>query len=178
MRRGKNTFLCGYKRNDSNLHSIKTLLWQEMAKIVDDQLLLAKNPQCMKMLEKTGHNFPLPEKVLFSDNVIKVNKRDKEQERVLLVTDKAVYNLKPKDYQKCQRRIAIDKIVSISEAKDSDEFTVHVPEEYDYLFKTLCSYNIKKKKKKCAQQKSKHRIIEIISQVNFVLICCCCSCDT
>ncbi|ETO23692.1 hypothetical protein RFI_13487 [Reticulomyxa filosa] len=141
-----------------------------MATASEDHLLLAKNTSCQKMLLKMGtflhynnkkrkqrqqlfskmlgNNFPIPEKIIFSDNLIKINKRGKEQERVLLITDKAVYNLKPKEYHKCQRRIDIDKIVSISEAKDSDEFTVHVPEEYDYRYKT----------------KSKHHIIEIISE--------------
>ncbi|ETO30714.1 hypothetical protein RFI_06406, partial [Reticulomyxa filosa] len=92
--------------------------------------------------QRKRNNFPLPEKVIFSDNLIKINKRSKEQERVLLITDKAVYNLKPKEYHKCQRRIDIDKIVSVSEAKDSDEFTIHVPEEYDYRYKTVCAKHI------------------------------------
>ncbi|MES1916553.1 MAG: hypothetical protein MHM6MM_008369, partial [Cercozoa sp. M6MM] len=102
----------------------------------DDNLKLARNSSVRKMLHKKGHNLPKPEQVYFSDFVVKINRREKEQRRVLLVTDKALYNLMPKDFSSCKRRIKIDDVVSITMSQRSDEFVVHVPEEYDYRFKS------------------------------------------
>jgi len=102
----------------------------------NDHLCLAGNHAVQKMLNKWGKNTPSPEVVQFSDFVIKINHREKEQTRVLLVTDKGVYNLMPNNYGKCKRRIAIETIVSITASQISDEFVLHVPEEYDYRFKS------------------------------------------
>jgi len=113
---------------------------------VDDWLGLAQNPQCLKMLARMGDNFPEQEKVLYSEKVLKINKRGKEQERVLLLTDKAIYNLKPKDFGKCQRRIDLEKVVSVTVSNESKEFALHIPEEYDYRYKSenkkTCSKSI------------------------------------
>jgi serum/glucocorticoid-regulated kinase 2 len=101
-----------------------------------DHLCLQGNHSVQKMLNKYGKNNPMPEKVCFSDFVIKINRRGKEQTRVMLVTDKAVYNLMPNNYGNMKRRIGIDKVASITCSQISDEFVVHVPEEYDYRFKS------------------------------------------
>jgi hypothetical protein len=42
----------------------------------------------------------------------------------------------PNNYAKCKRRIAIDRVASITASQVSDEFVLHVPEEYDYRFKS------------------------------------------
>jgi len=68
--------------------------------------------------------------------VIKINRREKEQTRVMLITNKAVYNLMPNNYGKCKRRIAIDELGSVTASQVSDEFVLHVPAEYDYRFKS------------------------------------------
>jgi serum/glucocorticoid-regulated kinase 2 len=107
-----------------------------MAEEKNDHLCLAGNHAVQKMLNKWGKNTPSPEVVQFSDFVIKINHREKEQTRVLLITDKAVYNLMPNNYGKCKRRIAIETIVSVTASQISDEFVLHVPEEYDYRFKS------------------------------------------
>jgi serum/glucocorticoid-regulated kinase 2 len=101
-----------------------------------DHLCLSGNHSVRNMLLKYGKNKPNPEKVVFSDFVIKINRRDKEQTRVMLVTDKAMYNLMPNNYANMKRRIAIDKVGSITCSEVSDEFVIHVPEEYDYRFKS------------------------------------------
>ena len=88
------------------------------------------------MLAKHGIQHPTPEVVLFSDFVIKINRREKEQTRVMLITDKAIYNLLPNNYTKCKRRINIQLLVSITVSQISDEFVLHVPDEYDYRFKS------------------------------------------
>jgi len=101
-----------------------------------DHLCLAGNHSVQKMLNKNGKNTPLPEIVKFSDFVIKINRREKEQTRVMLITNKAVYNLMPNNYGKCKRRIAIDELGSVTASGISDEFVLHVPAEYDYRFKS------------------------------------------
>jgi len=102
----------------------------------DDTLRLSNNIECLKMLNKMGDNFPNNERVVMSLELVKINKRGKEQNRVLLLTDKALYNLKPKELSKCQRRIDIEKIGSITVSETSREFAIHIPEEYDYRYKS------------------------------------------
>jgi serum/glucocorticoid-regulated kinase 2 len=101
-----------------------------------DHLCLAGNHSVQKMLNKHGKNTPLPEIVKFSDFVVKINKKGKEQTRVMLITNKAIYNLMPNNYGKCKRRIDVAEIGSITASQMSDEFVLHVPAEYDYRFKS------------------------------------------
>jgi len=101
-----------------------------------DHLCLGGNHSVNRMLQKFGRNSPMPERVVFSDFVIKINRRDKEQTRVMLITDKAIYNLMPNNYGNMKRRIGIEKLASITCSQTSDEFVLHVPEEYDYRFKS------------------------------------------
>jgi len=111
-----------------------------------DHLCLQTNRLALKMLDKMspGSN----EKVQFSDFVIKINRKDKEQTRVLLITDVYLYNLMPNNYSKCKRRIDLKDILGVSVSESSDEFVVHVPDEYDYRFKSA----------------KKDKIIEILSE--------------
>jgi len=101
-----------------------------------DPLGLGCNHSVQRMLSKSGQNNPTAEEVYFSELVIKINRRGKEQMRVMCITDKAVYNLMPNNYGKCKRRIAISSLASITVSQTSDEFVLHVPEEYDYRFKS------------------------------------------
>jgi len=103
--------------------------------VVRDNLHLASNVQCKKMLGKLGENWPENEKVILSLALIKINRKGKEQQRVMLVTDKAIYNLMPRDLSKCRRRIRLENVASVTFSTSSFEFAVHVPEEYDYRFK-------------------------------------------
>lgn len=75
-----------------------------------------------------------PEKLQFSDSVIKINKRDKAQGRHLIITDQAVYNFHPKKYSKCRRRIAHSKIKSMVLSHASDELVLQIYNEHDYRF--------------------------------------------
>jgi len=100
-----------------------------------DTLKLASNASCSKMLSKLGENWPDSEKVQLSLSLIKINRKGKEQQRVMLITDKAIYNLMPKDYSKCRRRIRLENVASVTFSTSSNEFAIHVPEEYDYRFK-------------------------------------------
>lgn len=100
----------------------------------NDRLGLSRDAKVAKLLASL--NKQGPEKVTFSDMVVKINRKGKEQTRCVLVTDKALYNLKANNFGKCQRRIALEKIVSVTLSTVSEEFVLHVPEEYDYHFKS------------------------------------------
>lgn len=104
--------------------------------VANDALVLSKNDECVRMLLKMGDNYPEPEQIQLSEQVIKINSKQKEQKRVLLVTDKALYNLIPNSYKQCKRRIPIEKIASITISTASQQFAIHIPDEYDYLFKS------------------------------------------
>jgi len=101
-----------------------------------DRLSLNGNAAVQKMLQKNAAQGKTPETVTFSDFVLKINRREKEQTRVMLITNRAIYNLLPNNYGKCKRRIDIDKLVAITASKTSDEFVIHIPDEYDYRFKS------------------------------------------
>ena len=79
----------------------------------NDILNLSSNAQCQRMLNKYGDNVPQIEKVTLSAQIIKINKRNKEQNRIFLLTDKALYQLKPKELNKCNRRYICNDITSI-----------------------------------------------------------------
>jgi serum/glucocorticoid-regulated kinase 2 len=119
-----------------------------------DHLSLGSMQEVRKMMSKNGGSSH--EKVLFSDLLVKINKKEKEQTRVLLITDKALYNMKPNKYSSCQRRIALDIIDSVSISSVSNEFVVHVGEEYDYRFKGAKKQVIAAILKKAASINSRH----------------------
>jgi len=69
------------------------------------------------------------ETIFLSCNVTKYNDLGFRQERVIAVTDNAIYNFKKKTIQ---RRIPIEKLESISLSTMSSEFVLHIKGEYDY----------------------------------------------
>jgi hypothetical protein len=89
------------------------------------------------------------EVIYFSDKLTKINRYGLGQERNILVTNLAIYNLKKKSLK---RRIDIKSIRGITVSKITDEFVIHGNDvEYDYNY-------ISQKKKK---------IIEFISKSYF-----------
>ena len=74
--------------------------------------------------------------ILWSCAVTKINRKGKHQKRALLITNRHVLNLMPDNYAKCNRCIALDKLHHLTVSKESEEFALHVAEEYDYRFKT------------------------------------------
>ena len=97
------------------------------------------------------NNITREEEIQFSDKILKVNKYGFKQERNILITDKAIYNLKKTSLK---RRIGYKTIIGISLSKISDEFVIHCNDiDYDYHY-------ISPKKK---------TIIELISK-NYQLI--------
>jgi len=104
-----------------------------------DFLGFQENTEIMDFVKASGDT-----RIVFSDNVQKVNKRLKIQERVLVMTDRALYNFekfkKPKKGMNYgfKRRIDLRSVAGISVSKLSDNFfVVHVPSEYDYVYETV-----------------------------------------
>eukprot|EP01083_Nonionella_stella_P298391 1012873_1 len=101
-----------------------------------DYLNMATNKKILKMLNKNGNNHPDPEQVILSTKLWKINRKGKSQKRILLITDKAIYNIKPNKLNTCQRRIMLEAVASITSSK-SHEFTINITSEYDYRYKSL-----------------------------------------
>lgn len=77
------------------------------------------------------------ETVQFSDSVIKINRRGKQQNRDLLVTNSAIYNFLPGKYSKCKRLILISNVSGLLLSKLSDELIIQVTGEHDYHYKVV-----------------------------------------
>ena len=77
-------------------------------------------------------NVTRDESIQFSDKIIKINKYGFKQERNIIITDQAIYNLKKTSLK---RRIDLKSIKGITLTKASDEFVIHCnDEEYDYQY--------------------------------------------
>jgi len=141
-----------------------------MADSMADSLGLSSNASCDKMLKKLGENWPDPEVVKLSLSLIKINRKGKEQNRVMLITDKAIYNLMPRDYSKCRRRIRLENVASVTFSKVTTEFAIHVPEEYDYRFKAAddsAKNSVKKVLAEVYKQKVKSSLrVQEVDQAN------------
>jgi len=96
---------------------------------VGDYLGISQDIRVQKMLAKYNDK-----SVLFVDTVDKINKQYKVQQRVLLLTEHGIYNLKPGKLV-FNRRIDISTVGGVSLSTKADNyFIIHVPKEYDYLF--------------------------------------------
>ena len=78
------------------------------------------------------NNVTRNEAIHLSDKIIKINKYGFRQERNIIITDEAVYNLKKTTLR---RRIDIKMIMGITMSKTSNAFIIHCKEaEYDYQY--------------------------------------------
>jgi serine/threonine protein kinase len=102
-----------------------------MAAQTHDNLELMGQASVQRMLQRDGEG---NEKILFSDFTCKINRKERHQTRILLISDKAIYNLIPDSYR-CKRRIPIKALMGISISQVSDELVIHVDGEYDYRYK-------------------------------------------
>merc|ERR1719357_1544944 len=116
-----------------------------------DHLNLSSHRGAMKMLEKNGEE---KEFFVYSKKVTKVNRKGKKQSRTLAITNKAVYNLDKKTFTSCKRRIPLWDIVQITVSRSSNEFVLHVPGQYDYIYISEDKLNISKVLKQ--QRKKTH----------------------
>ena len=85
-----------------------------------------------EMKKKLGN-----EKIFYSGKIIKRNIEkifNKDQERSLLITNIAIYNIKKTEIK---RRIKIEDLYGITYSKESNQFILHFNQnDYDYLFKS------------------------------------------
>ena len=95
---------------------------------------LLNNPKLQANLQKYKE-YKKGEDIKFVDTCQKVNDKIKHQERVLVVTTQAVYNVEPGSF-KVKRRIDLRSVDEISvSCLDDDFLAMHIPSEYsDYLF--------------------------------------------
>jgi serum/glucocorticoid-regulated kinase 2 len=71
------------------------------------------------------------ETIVLSCMVTKYNEAGFRQERVLILTENAIYNIKK---SKVKRRIPYEKLDAMTISTTSSEFLIHVNEEYDYRY--------------------------------------------
>ena len=113
-----------------------------------DQLNIRQNDEIIKATNID------PSEILYSDIIIKINKRGKRQERILLITKRALFNIIPdkpsllsiimSTFSKIfkikssniRRIVLLDNIeaITLSSHYLSSEFILHVIGEFDYRF--------------------------------------------
>lgn len=88
------------------------------------------------------------ESIIISALCIKYNHVDKRQERILLVTNKNLYNVLPQSLLtnifggRIKRKIPYNVISAVTVSRFGPEFVIHVEKEHDYRFS---SQNLKMK---------------------------------
>ena len=101
------------------------------------------------------------EPICFSDNIIKINKYGWHQKRNIIITDKALYNLKKKDLK---RRIKLSVIRGVTLSKVTDEFIIHCnDDDYDYHYES-------QKKNILVQVLAKYYCLETKSELKLYLL--------
>lgn len=120
------------------------------------------------------------ERIYYAGMVDKVNKHDNPQRRVLVITDKSVYNIDPdtnffSSLALCtpaggfriKRKISIPKVfgvtLSVNPTSEHEQFIIHVQGEYDYR------YNAGQKREKIIKSLMNSHFAQ--SNVPFVLFC-------
>lgn len=95
---------------------------------------------CDKMY---GQVIPKEESLIWSGSAYKINQKGKRQVRNFVMTDVGLYNLgKSGNFlvnmfkKKLKRSMKVAEIKAITYSKISNDFVIHIPEEYDYY---LCS---------------------------------------
>ncbi|EFC49629.1 myosin [Naegleria gruberi] len=91
--------------------------------------LRMQNSELMQLLKKDYDD----SKVLFSGVVSKYNKRFKKQDRIFMVTDKAIYNIDPSGGYLINRRVPIGQVTSVTVSPYTDNFFVVDHPDQDIL---------------------------------------------
>jgi myosin I len=88
--------------------------------------------QNSKVMQKLSKQYK-DQRILYSGIVAKVNKRYTVQNRKMIITEKAIYNMDDSGYH-INRRIPIEKLESVHVSQMKDGFFIlRVPDEYDYF---------------------------------------------
>jgi len=79
------------------------------------------------------------ENIILSAKLVKINHVNKKQERILLLTDKNLYNLLPNEsflglFSRIKRKISYKDVIGMTVSRFGSEFAVHVEKEHDYRF--------------------------------------------
>ena len=90
----------------------------------------------LQALKALAANSAANGKVLFSMSMVKINRKGKGQNRVLLITSRHLLNLMPDNYAKCNRCVQIAQLHHVTTSTTTEEFVVHFTDEYDYRFKS------------------------------------------
>jgi len=94
-------------------------------------------------------NFSFNTEIIYlSIPIFKYNYKNKKQERIIVITNFNIFNLKVPDVfnnfigklfssVKMRRKIPLQKVGGITVSRYGFEFVIHVPDEYDYRY---CSF--------------------------------------
>lgn len=74
------------------------------------------------------------EEIYYSTSITKFNDDGYRQERIIVITDQALYNFKAKTLK---RRIQLEKLEAITKSKNSSEFILHIKDENDYRYSSF-----------------------------------------
>ena len=78
--------------------------------------------------------------LLFSDKILKINRFGFNQERIIIITNCGIYNIKKKELK---RKIPLNVILGITISKTSEEFIIHGNDnEYDYHYNSPKRFEI------------------------------------
>eukprot|EP00483_Globobulimina_turgida_P012197 UN12219 len=105
------------------------------------------------------------EKVVFSEEIVKINRKGRRQNRYLMLTNYAMYNIKPKQYQKSKRRVAIRDIGMLTLSAISPEFAIHVPSEYDYHYESKNKDKIAELFKRLYAEDTNSKLLVVYSEL-------------
>ena len=100
--------------------------------IAQDNLNITQNA-------KLQEGFTATETILYSGELLKVNKKNSKQKRKIVITTESIYNIRDANIftsigfgSLIKRRINITSVKAIIYARLGNEFVIHVPDEFDY----------------------------------------------
>ena len=100
--------------------------------------------RCLFIQEKKISDLIPEEKVYCTEEIIKINEAGKRQERLMVLTDKSLYNIKAQLLfgPKIQRKFLYKDMIGISISKTSNEIVIHGKDiEHDYYYETRSEDN-------------------------------------
>jgi len=98
-----------------------------------DHLKLASDKKALKALVMNSAG---NDQIIFSMKMIKINRKGKGQNRVLLITNRHIFNLMPDNFSKCNRCMNIRQLHHLTISSAGKEFVIHLTDDYDYRFST------------------------------------------
>jgi len=98
-----------------------------------DYLRVAANRELQHIFaEQAKQSKKFEETVQFSDQVLKINRKHKQQTRDLIISNRAIYNFAPESYSSPKRRILMQDLKGLVLSLSSNELVLRVAGQYDY----------------------------------------------